>query len=587
MDWAGVRVRSWPPSDLAAGFLFGGKPDLPKGATIMKLTRLLRVSAGMAAVCLGLTMLLRYAMPFKGYHWGFAALAVGAAVSYVLLVRWLMPPDVLAEAKPSELRLLARIRRVGVAAASIVTAWAVVVSLVSVAEAHELAPTAHQVQVGTERVLDGYKNGKQIGTKQVLTGYTTVPAYNYVNVPIFEDVVTKKLTGNKKVRIPPLTKLERIAPFRRKIELFNYENRQVCVPRGGCATVRVRVNPKWKWVPAYNYVNVPQFEDVVTKKFVRFEKTRIPPYTKSAPVYDTQPVYEQVPVYKTVPKYETQYRCPADHSLRGGKCLHPTPTTTPTSEGGGTPPTPTPTPTTTTVGTKTTYTKCYTEPTSDLFYLPHGDEHLFLSTKEANDRFIRGQQGIPVDWEQVSSTCYRPYFDNKKGPGSNAVRDAIETTVSALATASKAALNLLCSDPVSYIGGSAIIGGASGGAAAAAGANIARAAIAGSVAAGIVYGTCVGTAGWRADNDNDNSDDEGGTTPTATPTATATPTTTPTAQPTPSATPTPSNQVTLEQVWRARADAAANPNDADKQRKARELAQKYSCQQSNNRYSYC
>ncbi|MXZ84296.1 MAG: hypothetical protein F4Z02_01390 [Acidimicrobiia bacterium] len=93
----------------------------------------------------------------------------------------------------------------------------------------------------------------------------------------------------------------------------------------------MRVEPRWITVAAYYYVDVPQYEDVVTKKFVGYKKTRIPPYTKSVevfnyenqPVYESQPIYEQVPVYKTVTKYETQYRCPADHNLKNGKCVHP------------------------------------------------------------------------------------------------------------------------------------------------------------------------------------------------------------------------------------------------------------------------
>ena len=56
---------------------------------------------------------------------------------------------------------------------------------------------------------------------------------------------------------------------------------------------KVQIEPRWTTVPAHNYVNVPQYEDVVTKRFVGNEKMRIPPYTKSVEVFN----YGQVPIY--------------------------------------------------------------------------------------------------------------------------------------------------------------------------------------------------------------------------------------------------------------------------------------------------
>jgi hypothetical protein len=286
--------------------------------------------------------------------------------------------------------------------------------LPAVASAHDPTTTrteitrreSYQVKVGEERVVTGYKDGDRIApftetyeeeeeytvqgitgykdgdriapftetyeeeeeyTVQVIAGYEEVrvepryilvPAFNYVNVPQYEDVVTKRFTGNKKVRIPPYTKRKRVAPFTKSIEVFNYET--VCVggPGGGC--IQVRVEPRYISVPAFNYVdvpafyyvNVPQYEDVVTQRFTGYKKTRIPPYTKTKEVfnYENQPVYgpetrtrtvtrtrdvfnyeqipvygfvtrtrtvtrtrdvfnyEQIPIYGNKPKYETRYR---------------------------------------------------------------------------------------------------------------------------------------------------------------------------------------------------------------------------------------------------------------------------------------
>ncbi len=56
-----------------------------------------------------------------------------------------------------------------------------------------------------------YQAQEQDGTKTIPDyNYKDVPAYNYVDVPQYEDVVTKKFVGNKKVRIPPYTKKERV-----------------------------------------------------------------------------------------------------------------------------------------------------------------------------------------------------------------------------------------------------------------------------------------------------------------------------------------------------------------------------------------
>ncbi|WP_420619639.1 hypothetical protein [Candidatus Poriferisocius sp.] len=56
-----------------------------------------------------------------------------------------------------------------------------------------------------------YKVQERDGTKTVPDyKYKDVPAYNYTNIPQYEDVVTKKFVGNKKVRIPPYTKKERV-----------------------------------------------------------------------------------------------------------------------------------------------------------------------------------------------------------------------------------------------------------------------------------------------------------------------------------------------------------------------------------------
>ncbi len=193
--------------------------------------------------------------------------------------------------------------------------------LPAVASAHDPTTTqtekqkreSYQVEVGEERVIDYYERVR------VEPKWITVPAYNYTNVPQYEDVVTKKFVGNKKVRIPPYTKSERVAPFTKTVLVYGNKltvkctelvygdpKSRICWPE----TVRVQTGTKtvpaynYKQVPAYNYTNVPQYEDVVTKKFVGNKKVRIPPYTKSQEVFN----YEQQPVYKTVKKYETRYR---------------------------------------------------------------------------------------------------------------------------------------------------------------------------------------------------------------------------------------------------------------------------------------
>ncbi len=172
---------------------------------------------------------------------------------------------------------------------------------------------SYQVEVGEERVIDYYQRVR------VEPKWITIPAYNYTNVPQYEDVVTMKFVGNKKVRIPPYTKSERVAPFTKTVPVYGNKltvkctelvygdpKSRICWPE----TVRVQTGTKtvpaynYKQVPAYNYTNIPQYEDVVTKKFVGNKKVRIPPYTKSQEVFN----YEQQPVYKTVKKYETRYR---------------------------------------------------------------------------------------------------------------------------------------------------------------------------------------------------------------------------------------------------------------------------------------
>ncbi len=171
--------------------------------------------------------------------------------------------------------------------------------LPAVASAHD--PTRTEI---TRQ--EPYEAQEQDGTKTVPDyNYKDVPAYNYVDVPQYEDVVTKKLIGYKNVRIPPFTKSERIPPYTTTKPVYNYETQCIWL---GCFQVRVPPTSitvslfNYKTVPDYNYAKVPQYEDVVTKKFIGNKKVRIPPYTKKERV---APFTKEVPKYKTVTKYRT------------------------------------------------------------------------------------------------------------------------------------------------------------------------------------------------------------------------------------------------------------------------------------------